>query len=61
MSVAYSHACPVVAEAVKEVNRRYQAEVQAIRQTYDQKLEQLEAEMTELKRLVADLLAVHKN
>lgn len=51
-SIAYSHACPILAEGLKELHSKMKSEILEVRKEYDEKVQRLENEIEELKKLV---------
>lgn len=55
-ALAYAHACPLLAEGIKELRAEHRQELAAVREEFEKKVDGLQAEVRELKDLVERLL-----
>lgn len=55
-AIAYSHACPLLAEGIKELHQKMNQEISTMKQQYEDKITSMQEEMKALKELVLKLV-----
>jgi hypothetical protein len=56
-SVAYSHACPLLAEGIKELKQQHEKDIERLETDYQGKIDSLQKEIKELKEMMFKLLS----
>lgn len=52
LSIAYSHACPLLAEGIKELRQKVDVEMTAMRNQYEDKIKKLEQDIQEIREIL---------
>jgi hypothetical protein len=58
--IAYSHACPIMGQGIKELHSKMKKEVFEVRKDYEEKIKKLENDIEMLKMMMESLLIKKK-